>query len=196
VPEDARAQHGNVGRHRHSASLCPLSKYQSVTVPDADADADSCSPLTAVRFCVSRHRIGQSHLGAGENAVSARCSSQQARAEYDSREIDRIIDRLVKVPDLRVPARTSSFYFKGKSLNVADIALELGVANVLEGSVRTSGKRVRVIAQLVRAGDGYQVWSQSYDRELRGIFEVQDEIATAIATAREGRASAACGCRP
>jgi len=96
---------------------------------------------------------------------------------------EEIIDRLVKVPDLRVTARTSSFYFRGKSSTVADIARELGVANVLEGSVRTSGKRVRVIAQLVRADDGYQVWSQSYDRELRDIFEVQDEIATAIATA-------------
>ena len=95
---------------------------------------------------------------------------------------EEIIDRLVKVPDLRVPARTSSFYFKGKSSNVADIARELRVANVLEGSIRTSGKRVRVIAQLVRADDGYQVWSQSYDRELRDIFDVQDEIATAIAT--------------
>jgi transcriptional activator of cad operon len=96
---------------------------------------------------------------------------------------EEIIGRLVRVPDLRVPARTSSFYFKGKSSKVADIALELGVANVLEGSVRTSGKRVRVVVQLVRADDGYQVWSQSYDRELRNIFEVQDEIATAIATA-------------
>jgi TolB-like protein/DNA-binding winged helix-turn-helix (wHTH) protein len=95
---------------------------------------------------------------------------------------EEIIDRLVKAPDLRVPARTSSFYFKGTTANVADIALELGVANVLEGSVRTSGKRVRVIAQLVRADDGYQVWSQSYDRELRDIFEVQDEIAAAIAS--------------
>ncbi len=96
---------------------------------------------------------------------------------------EEIIDRLVQVPDLRVPARTSSFYFKDKSSTVADIAVALGVANVLEGSVRTSGKRVRVIARLVRADDGYQVWSQSYDRELRDIFEVQDEIATAIATA-------------
>jgi TolB-like protein/DNA-binding winged helix-turn-helix (wHTH) protein/Tfp pilus assembly protein PilF len=96
---------------------------------------------------------------------------------------EEIIDRLVQVPDLRVPARTSSFYFKDKSSTVADIAIALGVANVLEGSVRSSGKRVRVIAQLVRADDGYQVWSQSYDRELRDIFEVQDEIATAIATA-------------
>ena len=96
---------------------------------------------------------------------------------------EEIIDRLVQIPDLRVPARTSSFYFRDKSSNVADIAVALGVANVLEGSVRSSGKRVRVIAQLVRADDGYQVWSQSYDRKLRDIFEVQDEIAAAIAAA-------------
>jgi TolB-like protein/DNA-binding winged helix-turn-helix (wHTH) protein/Tfp pilus assembly protein PilF len=94
---------------------------------------------------------------------------------------EEIIDRLVQVPELRVPARTSSFYFKDKSSTVAEIAAALGVANVLEGSVRSSGNRVRVIAQLVRANDGYQVWSQSYDRELRDIFEVQDEIAAAIA---------------
>lgn len=96
---------------------------------------------------------------------------------------EEIIDRLVKIPDLRVPARTSSFYFKGTSTKVAVIAAELGVANVLEGSVRKSGNRVRVVAQLVRADNGYQVWSQSYDRELRDIFAVQDEIATAVATA-------------
>ena len=96
---------------------------------------------------------------------------------------EEIIDRLVRIPDLRVPARTSSFYFKGTSTKVADIAAELGVANVLEGSVRSSGNRVRVVAQLVRADNGYQVWSQSYDRELRDIFAVQDEIATAVATA-------------
>jgi TolB-like protein/DNA-binding winged helix-turn-helix (wHTH) protein len=96
---------------------------------------------------------------------------------------EEIIARLVQVPDLRVPARTSSFYFKDKSSTVAQIASALGVANVLEGSVRSSGKRVRVTAQLVRADDGYQVWSQSYDRELRDIFEVQDDIATDIATA-------------
>jgi TolB-like protein/DNA-binding winged helix-turn-helix (wHTH) protein/Tfp pilus assembly protein PilF len=96
---------------------------------------------------------------------------------------EEIIDRLVKIPDLRVPARTSSFYFKGTPTKVAVIAAELGVANVLEGSVRKSGNRVRVVAQLVRADNGYQVWSQSYDRELRDIFAVQDEIATAVATA-------------
>ena len=96
---------------------------------------------------------------------------------------EEIIARLVQVPGLRVPARTSSFYFKDKSSTVAQIASALGVANVLEGSVRSSGKRVRVTAQLVRADDGYQVWSQSYDRELSDIFQVQDDIATDIATA-------------
>jgi len=96
---------------------------------------------------------------------------------------EEIIDRLVQTPDLRVPGKTSSVYFKGQSSTIADIAASLGVANVLEGSVRASGNRVRVIARLVRADDGYQVWSQNYDRELRDIFDVQDEIATAIATA-------------
>ncbi len=96
---------------------------------------------------------------------------------------EEIIDRLVKAPDLRVPARTSSFFFRGTKSTVADIANQLGVANVLEGSVRRSGSRVRVIVQLVRADSGYQVWSENYDRELRDVFHVQDEIASAVATA-------------
>ena len=96
---------------------------------------------------------------------------------------EEIIDRLVRVPDLHVPARTSSFFFRGTNATVPDIAVRLGVANVLEGSVRKSGTRVRVIVQLVRVDNGYQVWSQSYDRELRDVFEVQDEIATAVVAA-------------
>jgi TolB-like protein/DNA-binding winged helix-turn-helix (wHTH) protein/Tfp pilus assembly protein PilF len=96
---------------------------------------------------------------------------------------DEIIYRLAKVPDLRVPARTSSFYFKGKATKISDMATQLGVANVLEGSIRRSGNRVRVIAQLVRADNGYQVWSQSYDRDSRDLFAVQDEIAASVAEA-------------
>ena len=96
---------------------------------------------------------------------------------------DEIIYRLAKVPDLRVPARTSSFYFKGKSTKISDIATQLDVANVLEGSIRRSGNRVRIIAQLVRADNGYQIWSQSYDRDSRDVFAVQDEIAASVAEA-------------
>ena len=96
---------------------------------------------------------------------------------------EEIIDLLAKVPDLHVPARTSSFYFKGKATKVPDIARELNVANVLEGSVRKSGDRLRVTAQLVRADTGYHLWSQTYDRDLSDVFKVQDDIANAVVKA-------------
>ena len=94
---------------------------------------------------------------------------------------EEIINMLSKAPDLRVPARTSSFYFKGKSARLSDIARELGVANVLEGSVRRSGNQLRVTAQLIRADTGYHVWSETYDRHLSDVFKVQDDIANAVA---------------
>src|SRR4030095_11833322 len=96
---------------------------------------------------------------------------------------EEIINLLAKVPDLLVPARTSAFYFKGKSTKVPDIARELGVAHVLEGSIRRSGDHLRVTAQLVRADTGYHLWSETYDRELRDVFEVQDDIANAVVQA-------------
>jgi TolB-like protein/DNA-binding winged helix-turn-helix (wHTH) protein/Tfp pilus assembly protein PilF len=96
---------------------------------------------------------------------------------------EEIIDRLAKVPELHVPARTSSFYFKGKATKIPDIARELNVAHVLEGSLRKSGNHLRITAQLVRADNGYHVWSQTYDRELDDVFMVQDEIAGAVVRA-------------
>jgi TolB-like protein/tetratricopeptide (TPR) repeat protein len=96
---------------------------------------------------------------------------------------EEIINLLSGVPDLRVPARTSSFYFKGKATKVPDIARELGVANVLEGSVRRSGDQIRVTAQLVRADNGYHLFSQTYDRDARDVFKVQDDIANAVVQA-------------
>jgi len=91
-----------------------------------------------------------------------------------------LIDMLAKIPDLRVPARTSSFYFKGNSEPIATIARTLGVANVLEGSVHNEGNQLRVTAQLIRADDGSHLWSETYDRELKDVFKVQDEIAAAV----------------
>jgi serine/threonine-protein kinase len=93
---------------------------------------------------------------------------------------EEIINALTQVRGLQVAARTSSFSFKGKSLAVGEIASRLRVRHVLEGSVRRSGGRVRVTAQLVDASNGYQLWSERYDRELADIFDVQDEIARAI----------------
>jgi TolB-like protein/Tfp pilus assembly protein PilF len=96
---------------------------------------------------------------------------------------EEIINLLAEVPDLLVPGRTSSFYFKGKQTKIPDIAHELGVAHVLEGSIRRSGDRLRVTAQLVRADNGYHLWSETYDRELRDVFEMQDDIANAVVQA-------------
>jgi TolB-like protein/Flp pilus assembly protein TadD len=96
---------------------------------------------------------------------------------------EEILDLLAKVPGLHVPARTSSFYFKGKSEDIPTIARRLLVAHVLEGSVRKSGNRVRITIQLVRADNGYHLWSETYDRQLDDIFKVQDEIAGEVVKA-------------
>jgi TolB-like protein len=96
---------------------------------------------------------------------------------------EELIDLLTKVPDLHVPARTSSFYFKGKLTQLAEIAKALNVANVLEGSVRKSGHAVRITVHMIRVDSGYDVWSQTYDRNLKDIFRVQDEIAAAVVQA-------------
>jgi TolB-like protein len=94
-----------------------------------------------------------------------------------------LLHMLAQIPELRVAARTSSFAFKGKDTGIAEISEVLGVAHVLEGSVQKAGNRVRVTAQLIRADDGFHVWSQNYDRNLDDIFAIQDEIAKDVAGA-------------
>jgi len=96
---------------------------------------------------------------------------------------EEILDSLAKVEGLRVVARTSSFSFKGKNADVNEIAQKLNVQNVLEGSLRREGHRVRITAQLVNARDGFHLWSETYERELQGVFAVQDEITHSIVDA-------------
>src|SRR5437762_4697060 len=96
---------------------------------------------------------------------------------------EEILDTLAKVEGLRVVARTSSFSFKGKNADVGDIAQKLNVQNVLEGSLRREGNRVRITAQLVNARDGFHIWSDTFERELQGVFAVQDEITRSIVDA-------------
>ncbi len=96
---------------------------------------------------------------------------------------EELIDKLSKVPGFRVPSPTSSFYFKGKQLPVAEIAKALGVVYVLDGSVRKSGPSVRVAARLIRAENGYVIWSATYDRLFNNIVAVQDDIAGEVTKA-------------
>jgi TolB-like protein len=110
--------------------------------------------------------------------------SQKKDQEYFSDGLsEELIDRLAHSPDLKVIARTSSFQFKGSKDDVRTIGQKLGVANVLEGSVRTSGKTLRVTAQLINASDGSHRWSETYDRDIGDVFKVQDSIAGAVVTA-------------
>ena len=96
---------------------------------------------------------------------------------------EEILNALAKVAPLRVVARTSSFAFKGKTADVAEIAQKLRVENVLEGSLRRDGNRIRITAQLIDARNGFHLWSESYERELKDIFAMQDEITASIVNA-------------
>ena len=96
---------------------------------------------------------------------------------------EEILDALAKVQGLRVAARTSSFYFKGKNEKLTEIGTALGVAHVLEGSVRKQDNKVRITAQLIQTRDGFHLWSQSYDGDLTDVFELQERIARAITDA-------------
>jgi serine/threonine-protein kinase len=137
----------------------------------------------------------ESHSGISPSSPSAAMSAYRAIAvlpfsnlssdpdmEYFSDGVtEEIINALAQVPALRVAARTSSFAFKGKAVNLADIATRLKVDSILEGSVRRAGKRLRITAQLINVADGYQMWAERYDRDLDDVFAIQDDIATNIA---------------
>jgi TolB-like protein/Tfp pilus assembly protein PilF len=113
--------------------------------------------------------------------------SSDPEQEYFSDGItEEIINALVKIPGLSVPARTSVFGFKGHQGDVRNIGEQLSVAHVLEGSIRSQGDQVRITAQLIKVDDGFHLWSETYDRKLDNIFVVQEEIAKAIASVLTG----------
>jgi TolB-like protein len=174
------------------ASARLLERPKGRTTPIVTAAVSIC---VCVAVALSVHLWSKSHKAvqpAATVAISEKSiavlpfvdMSEKHDQEYFSDGLsEELIDMLTKVPELRVPARTSSFYFKGRQETIAEIAKALGVAQVLEGSVRKSGNTVRVTAQLIRVDNGYHVWSETYDRKLDDIFKIQDEIAGAVVTA-------------
>lgn len=110
-------------------------------------------------------------------------SSDEEQEYFSDGLSEELLNLLAKIPELRVAARTSSFSFKGKNLEVPEIASRLKVAHVLEGSVRKDGKQIRITAQLIQADNGYHLWSETYDRQLDNIFQVQEDIAAAVVDA-------------
>jgi TolB-like protein len=156
--------------------------------------AGCAAVLLAAAYAGWQHFSGAKSQPVPAAAVSAReqsvavlpfvnMSSDKEQDYFSDGLSEELIDMLSKVPDLRVPARTSSFYFKGKNETIEIMAKQLKVSNLLEGSVRKAGDRLRISAQLIRADNGSHLWSETYDREAKDIFKVQDEIAAAVVEA-------------
>jgi len=154
--------------------------------------------LIADKFIGSRHAVPAAEAPAIVAAAPATAAvpeksvavlpfvdmSEKKDQEYFSDGLsEELIDLLARTQGLQVIARTSSFYFKGKQVTIAEIAKTLNVAHVLEGSVRKAGNTIRVTAQLIRAKDGVHLWSETYDRSIKDVFKVQDEISAAVVAA-------------
>jgi serine/threonine-protein kinase len=134
--------------------------------------------------------VGRGHEDVGKSIAVLPFAnmSKDPDAEFFTDGItEDLLNALVRLPGLRVIARTSSFALKGTSLDVREIGERMGVGIVLEGSVRKAGSRLRISARLVDTGTGHQLWSERYDREMRDVFVVQDEITTAIQEALSER---------
>jgi eukaryotic-like serine/threonine-protein kinase len=108
-------------------------------------------------------------------------SSDKEQEYFSDGLSEELLNDLAKIPRLRVAARTSSFQFKGKTEDLRTVGEKLNVGTILEGSVRKEGNKVRITAQLIKAADGFHLWSETYDRELKDVFAVQDEIARSVA---------------
>lgn len=156
---------------------------------DRGADDASSSASSAATAAVTADDIPSSRSVAGGGRASIavlpflNMSDDKANEYFSDGLTEELLNVLANVPGLRVIARTSSFAYKGKDVNVAQIADELAVDHILEGSVRKSGNKVRITTQLIRASDSSHLWSETYDRSLDDIFAVQDEISRQVVDA-------------
>jgi TolB-like protein/Flp pilus assembly protein TadD len=149
-----------------------------------DEPMDKATVLDAVDVKVSENVAPEDSAAPSIAVLPFINMSDDPGNEYFSEGLsEELLNLLARIPELHVAARTSSFSFKGKDTQIAQIADELNVDHVLEGSVRKSGNRVRITVQLIKASDGYHVFSQNYDRTLKDIFAVQDEIASSVVDA-------------
>jgi adenylate cyclase len=152
---------------------------------ESSSPAGTSKPASAVTSAVSARSIAVLPF--------VNMSGDPANEYFSDGISEEILNVLARVPDLSVAARTSSFQFKGEKRDVEQIATQLKVRMVLEGSVRKQADRVRITAQLIDAQSGYHLWSQTYDRELKDIFAIQDEIARAIGDELKVRVVGAAG---
>jgi TolB-like protein len=157
-------------KHDASASAGP-----AASIASASAGAAATSANNAAAFAPPPHSIA---------VLPFVNMSGDPKQDYFSDGLsEELLNSLASVRDLRVAARTSSFFFKGKEVDLSDVAHKLNVGAVLEGSVRKDGDHVRITAQLIDAVSGYHLWSQTYDRDLKDILKLQTDVATAVTKA-------------
>jgi transcriptional activator of cad operon len=155
----------------------------------------------AVAICLALAIASLLHPGSGSLAASPQSTASQqpeksiavvpfldltegmVEETFADGMTEELIDKLSKIPELMVPSATASFYYKDRKIPVADLAKNLGVIYLLDGSVRKSGSRVRVAARLIRADNGYVMWTETYDRPFDDILMVQDDIANKVTAA-------------
>ena len=153
-----------------------------VLAPNRAATALAPAPATSTGQTTASIQPAASHASIAVLPF-ANMSGNPDEEYFSDGMTEELLNVLAKVPQLKVVARTSVFQFKGKGGDVRDIGQQLGVAHIVEGSVRRDGQQVRVTAQLIRVADGFHVWSESYDRELKSVFALQDDIARHIGEA-------------
>jgi serine/threonine-protein kinase len=150
----------------------PEERLQSVADLETAFHRDGAEPVTLRRE--------------GRTAIAvlpfANMSADKENEYFGDGLAEEVINALANVPGLKVAARTSSFFFKGKDIDLGELGRRLNVEHVLEGSIRKSGTRIRVTAQLIKIADGFQLWSERYDRDMTDIFAIQDEITQSIAS--------------
>ncbi|MDQ4122174.1 MAG: protein kinase [Acidobacteriota bacterium] len=152
--------------------------FQTKLERSASPDKNAESPTQIIKAATT------AETGKQKNSIAvlpfANLSADAENEYFCDGLAEELLNALAKIEDLKVAARTSAFSFKGKNTNVSEIGKTLNVETVLEGSVRRSGERIRITVQLINASDGYHLWSERYDREMRDIFDVQDEITLAV----------------
>jgi serine/threonine-protein kinase len=158
-------------------SKAPDSRYQNVGALLADLKEIGCGPETRVLKADSPSPEAKASIAV---LPFVDMSPEQDQEYFCDGMAEELISALTKIEGLQVASRTSAFQFKGKGQGINEIGERLRVRTVLEGSVRKAGERLRITAQLVNVRDGYQLWSEKYDRETQDIFAIQDEISVAI----------------
>ncbi|HEV2200939.1 MAG TPA: protein kinase [Bryobacteraceae bacterium] len=156
----------------------------------ADRFQSAAELKLALEQCAARPAVSKQAQPSIAVLPFANMSADKDQEYFSDGLAEEIINVLAHIPGLKVIARTSAFAFRGKEQDIRKIAETLGVATILEGSVRRAGNRIRVTAQLIDAEDGAHLWSERYDREMADVFELQDEIAAAIAEALKMKLSA------